>query len=204
MNMAKVNRKLPPLVTGSAGGPPRSDLDLMSAVRSDACVLLTGKEDAVRALAYRIHSLSWWRRGPFTVVDCALPGDNVERVLFGMFAESGLPGAGEPHAVPAQAGTVLLQNIGHLPPAAQVRVADRLMYLGERQPPGRPRCRLMASTTESLLPRVIDGTFDDRLFYRLNVIHMVIPDDRNTDETRRVRGVGGRYAIKYGVAHDTR
>jgi transcriptional regulator of acetoin/glycerol metabolism len=32
----------------------------------------------------------------------------------------------------------------------------------------------MASTQEPLLPRVLDGTFDDRLYYRLNAIHFVL------------------------------
>jgi DNA-binding NtrC family response regulator len=67
----------------------------------------------------------------------------------------------------------------------QARIADRLVTLSEKRL-GASR-RLMASTSEPLLPRVLDGTFDDRLFYRLNVIHFVLPSERNTDDTLGVR-----------------
>jgi DNA-binding NtrC family response regulator len=36
--------------------------------------------------------------------------------------------------------------------------------------------RLMSGTTVSLLDRVASGTFPDRLFYRLNTIHLVVPN----------------------------
>jgi DNA-binding NtrC family response regulator len=39
----------------------------------------------------------------------------------------------------------------------------------------------MASTSRPLLPRVADGSFDDRLFYRLNVIHLILPGAASED-----------------------
>jgi DNA-binding NtrC family response regulator len=150
-------------------------------------MLLTGKEEAVRSLAYQIHSLSGWRHGPFTIVDCALPGETVERELFGLLGETESSTAPEPYPRLAQSGTVLLQNVGRLPPTVQTRIADRLVQFCGKRRPGSYR-RLMASTSEPLLSRVLDGTFDDRLFYRLNVIHFVIPNERNSDDTRGVRG----------------
>jgi DNA-binding NtrC family response regulator len=158
----------------------------MSAMRTDACMLLTGKEEVVRTLALRIHTLSGWRHGPFTIVDCARPGETVERELFGLLSENEPLTAPEPYPRLAQAGTILLQNVGRLPPILQARIAERLVHFCGRRRPGSRR--LMASTSEPLLPRVLDGTFDDRLFYRLNVIHFVIPGDRNTDDTRGDRG----------------
>lgn len=195
------NQNLPQRADYSTQDPALFDLDLMSAVRSDACVLLTGKEDAVRALAYRIHSLSGWRQGPFTIVDCAGPVEIVERVLFGVCADTEWSTMLDPHPVLAQAGTVLLQNVGRLDPGVQSRMADRLIYLCERRRPGRCRCRLMASTSEPLLPRVLDGTFDDRLFYRLNVIHVVVPRDQTMEDIGGVPAVAKRYLIKHRVAH---
>jgi len=187
MNMPNGNRK--PRDESSGRGSALFDVDLMTAVRTDACVLLTGKEDAVRALAYRIHSLGGWRHGPFTIVDCSWPGETVERVLFGLLSETESSTAQEPCTRLAQAGTVLLQNIGRLAPTEQSRIAERLVHFcGKR--PGSSRRRLIASTSEPLLPRVLDGTFDDRLFYRLNVIHVVIPNETNPDDTHGVRGDG--------------
>lgn len=185
MNMPNGNGKPRPRVDNNARDSALTDLDLMSAMRTDACMLLTGKEDAVRSLAHRIHTLSGWRHGPFTIVDCARPGETVERELFGLLSDTESVTAPEPYPRLSQAGTVLLQNVGRLPPTIQTRIAERLVHFcGKRRPGSR---RLMASSSEPLLPRVLDGTFDDRLYYRLNVIHFVVQSERNMDETRGVR-----------------
>lgn len=185
MDIPNGTRKSRPRGDESARGSALSDLDLSSAARTDACVLLTGQEDAVRSLAYQIHSLSGWRHGPFTIVDCAKRSETLESELFGLLSETESAAGPEPYPRLAQAGTVLLHDVGRLPPGVQARIADRLVTLSEKRRAGSSR-RLMASTSEPLLPRVLDGTFDDRLFYRLNVIHFVLPGERSTDDTRAV------------------
>lgn len=190
MDIPNGNRKRRPRFDSGDRRPALFDLDLMGAVRTDACVLLTGKEDAARTLAYRIHSLSGWRHGPFTIVDCARPGETVERELVGLLTETESSTGTEPYPRLAQAGTVLLQNVERLGPAVQSRLADWLVHFCGKRRPGSPRRRLMASTSEPLLLRVLDGSFDDRLFYRLNVIHVVLPSETNPDDTRDVPGEG--------------
>jgi DNA-binding NtrC family response regulator len=133
-------------------------------------------------VARRIHRLSGWREWPFTIVDCGWPEDVVERALFSVFTQPELSTVREPPR-PAQMGTVLLQDVWQLSPTTQARLADRLVHMCGKRLPGRSRWRLMASSSESLLPRVIDGTFDDRLFYRLNVIHLVVPARRTPEDT---------------------
>ena len=115
--------RVPPAHSG-AGGPALSDFDLATAVRSDACVLFTGRKDTAESAAYLIHSLSGWRRGPFTVVDCGWPESVVESLLFGPAAESEPPTPAEPYPRMAQAGTILLQDVGRLGPAMQSKLAD--------------------------------------------------------------------------------
>ena len=176
-----------------------ADFDLSSAVHSDACVLLTGKEKAVRDVAGRIHSLSGGRQGPFTVVDCGGPEEVVERALFGALAETAASTPPEPQPRLAQAGTVLLKDVGRLAPNVQSRLADRLVGLRGKQLPGSSQCRLMASTSEPLLPRVLDGTFDDRLFYRLNVIHLIISGETTSEGIREVPNVGDETVIRRGA-----
>lgn len=183
MDMADVDRQLTSHLRSGAFGPALSGLDLRTAVQSDACVLLTGDEDAVQAAAYRIHSLSGWRHGPFTIVDCGWPEAMVESALFGAFADIEPPTPTEPYPRLAQSGTVLLQNVGRLGPAMQSKVADLLTQVRGSRRQGRSRRRLMASTSEPLLPRVLEGTFDDRLFYRLNLIHLVIRSEATTGNT---------------------
>ncbi len=159
--------------------PGLSDFDLATAVQSDACVLLTGKKDAVESAAYLIHSLSGWRGGPFTVVDCGLPESVVESLVLGTAAEAEPATPGEPYPRMAQAGTILLRDVGRLGPAMQSKLADLPLHSKGRERPRQSQRRLMASTCEPLLPRVLDGTFDDRLFYRLNVIQVRVPENRD-------------------------
>jgi DNA-binding NtrC family response regulator len=184
MDMADVDRELTSQLHRRAPGPVLSGLDLRTAVQSDACVLLTGDENAVQTVAYRIHSLSGWRHGPFTVIDCGWPDARVESVLFDAFADTEPPTPAEPYPRLAQSGTVLLREVGRLGATMQSTLADLLVRLRGQRRRGRSRRRLMASTSEPLLPRVLDGTFDDRLFYRLNLIHLVIRSGGSAGDTR--------------------
>ena len=151
------------------------DAEVSGAARTDACVLLSGEAGAVQALAQRIHTLSGWRQGPFVTVNCAWPDAMLDARLFGMLGDQVAGDAGLPTARLSQSGTVFLQEVGSLSAAAQSRLAD---YLGELRAHGgdrRARRRVMASTSEDLLERVNAGTFDGQLFYRLNVMHLIVP-----------------------------
>jgi DNA-binding NtrC family response regulator len=73
----------------------------------------------------------------------------------------------------AAGGTVLLSDVDEMPSAVQgllLEVLDDLEY--ERAPAGA--IRLVSGTSVSLLDRVAAGTFSERLFYRLNSIHLMI------------------------------
>jgi len=157
---------------------PITDVDLSHAVQSDACVLFTGDHETTEALARRLHDLSGWRHGPFVVVDCALP-DAEPRLLRWLGMEKpDAPNGTSSWPILAQSGTVFLREVGKLDPTLQLRLSDRLAALKTR--PGgkrRMRRRVISSSSIPLESRVENGTFDARLFYRLNVIHMVISND---------------------------
>jgi DNA-binding NtrC family response regulator len=155
---------------------PLTDLDLSHAVQSDACVLFTGDDGTAELLARRLHAQSGWRHGPFIAVDCSLP-DAEARLLPLLEVEN--PGTVNGGTWPrlAQAGTVFLREVGKLGPGLQRRLSERLATLKTR--PGaerRLRRRVISSSSIALESRVQEGTFDARLFYRLNVIHMVLSD----------------------------
>ena len=176
---------------GAADEPPMEETELFRAAQSDACVLFTGRE-GVEALAFRIHNLSGWRHGPFISVDCGWPEPLLESRLFGGLRPSWpaqrasrfgvadvsdtASAVAQPQATLIQAGTLLLREVGRLSLTFQVRLADALGELRSHSTHRRVRRRVMASTSESLLSRVNDGTFDACLFYRLNVIHLVLPE----------------------------
>jgi two-component system response regulator HydG len=152
----------------------RDEAEIAQAARTDACILFTGPAHA-RTLALRIHSQSGWRWGAFMAVDCGAAEASLEQQLFGVLEADLSPGA---TAAPAprlrQAGTLFLHEVGRLGAASQHRLRDLLESARTGHARGRARRRIMASTSEPLLPRVLDGSFDDRLFYRLNMIHFVV------------------------------
>ena len=159
---------------GRAGMSPQAR-EVRAAARCDVPVLLTGRREAVEALAYRIHTFSTWRYGPFSVVDCSAPERLIEALLFngGHVVDSPVMLRPRPDRR-RNGGTVLLQDVGKLSLDFQAMLADRLSEIrGLGKLEGSTR-RLIASTAEALWPRVEAGTFDDRLFYRLNVMHLVV------------------------------
>jgi DNA-binding NtrC family response regulator len=161
------------------------ELDIVHAAATDACVLLTGDPAASAPLAYQIHCLSARRDREFIVLDCGSPAAIVEERLetwVGAHANS----CGD--LATANMGTVLLKDVNRLQLPLQRKLANVLIRkftrIGERGP------RLIATTGECLTRRVSEGTFDGDLFYRLNMIHMVLAG------SRRPRVNSTPYAVK--------
>jgi Nif-specific regulatory protein len=163
---------------GNVGNAPAGHVpvfDIVSASRSDAPVLLTGDASQAETLARQIHGLSGWRHGAFIVVDCGLPEPEVVAALGRLLFFDEAP-AGQPEARLRQNGTLLLRNVEKLSHAAQNVVGDWLesSRFDRKRRTGR---RLMASTPGSLLPAILAGDFDAEVYYRMNVLHLVLPDD---------------------------
>ena len=158
----------PGLETGGGGF---QEFDVVQAARIGACVLLTGGVNA-KAVALQIHNLSGWRWGAFVSIDCGVSEPILERQLFGVLKEAA---EWDEHAHPRpqlmQDGTIFLYEVGKLSLSLQARLADALGSGGQGETRRRLRKRIVASTSVALLDRVMAGTFDDRLFYRLNAIH---------------------------------
>ncbi len=77
----------------------------------------------------------------------------------------------EERAVPSDAKILLLQEVHALSPEDQLRLTRELDHVGRATEGGR---RILASSSVPLFDRVVDQLFDENLFYRLNVIHIVI------------------------------
>jgi len=168
-------------------------LDLArSAAKSPSNILLQGESGTGKELvAQAIHNGSDRRFGPFIAINCsAIPKELLESELFG-YEEGTFTGAlkgGKPGKFElAAGGTILLDEIGDMPlnmQAALLRALEdkRVTRLGSvRSIP--LDIRIIASTNKNIQNMVQKGTFRDDLFYRLNVVNIVLPSlrERKTD-----------------------
>ena len=177
---------------------------LKKAAATNATVLLRGESGTGKEVAAReLHRLSPRRNGPFVAVHCgALPDNLLESELFG-YEKGAFTGA--QHKKPgrvelARGGTLFLDEIGDITPAVQVKLL-RLIQEKEFQPlgalaPEKADVRFVAATHRNLDQLVTEGTFREDLFYRLNVVPIVLPalrdrrDDIGTLAERFVQVLG--------------
>ncbi len=145
--------------------------------------LITGENGTGKELvAHAIHRGSLRADGPFVSVNCAaLPSELVESELFGHVAGA-FTGATRDRSgrfVEADGGTIFLDEIGDMPPAAQAKIL-RVIENGEVSPVGSDRtttvnCLIVAATNRPLNELVERGTFRQDLLYRLNVVALSLP-----------------------------
>lgn len=139
----------------------------------------TGKE----LLAHAIHAASPRASKPFVSVNvAALPDTLLEAEFFGT-AAGAYTGAG-PKGRPgkfqaAQGGTLFLDEIGDMPLALQSKLL-RVLQEKEFEPLGSNKVihadvRVIAATSQNLHEAVLNGHFRSDLFYRLNVLNVVVP-----------------------------
>jgi two-component system response regulator HydG len=145
--------------------------DLTLTARTDACVLITGRVQ-VGHLALEIHNFTGARWGTFQAVECSAAPQVLETQLFGVLENDiGTPSVSGVGLRLRQPGTLFLHEVGWLSGSAQARLRDLIALSAAASGGTRVRRRIIASASNPLLPRVQDGTFDDRLYYLLNVIH---------------------------------
>lgn len=199
---------------------------LPQVAQSDSTVLIQGETGTGKELLARaIHSLSARSGKMFTAINCgALPDTLLESELFG-YKAGAFTGADKdkPGLFAAAAdGTILLDEIGDTSAAFQVRLL-RVLEEKEFQPLGsvekiKTTARVIAATNRELAEMIEAGEFRRDLYYRINIVRLVLPplrermedlpllidrfiDRMNTRKGRSISGVSTK-ALSLLLAHD--
>ena len=142
----------------------------------------TGKELVARAL----HDASERANGPFVKVNCAaIPEELIESELFGAVkgAYTGSTSDRDGKFVQAHGGTLFLDEIGDMSLRAQAKVLRALQESEVEKVGGsgvqKVDVRVVAATNRDLEADVKEGRFREDLFYRLNVVPVVVPPLRS-------------------------
>jgi len=157
---------------------------------SDSTVLIQGESGTGKELFARaVHQLSPRKRKPMVTVNCgALPDTLLESELFGYkagaFTDAKRDKPGRFAA--AEGGTIFLDEVGDVSLPLQVRLL-RVLQEKTYEPlgsihPVKADVRVVAATHRNLQELVDQGQFRSDLFYRINVVQLVIPPLRERKE----------------------
>ncbi len=145
----------------------------------------TGKELVAKAL----HNLSPRKAGPFIGINCgALPDNLLESELFGYKAGAFTDARTDKKGrfALAEKGSLFLDEIGNISQAMQIKLL-RVLQEKEYEPLGstksmRSDVRIITASNSRLDQLVSEGTFRTDLFYRINVVKIVLPPLRKRKE----------------------
>ena len=203
-------------------GNSREILEVLDRVETvaptDSTVLITGETGCGKELIARaIHSHSLRKHRPLVKLNCgAIPTGLVESELFGHM-KGAFTGALERRTGRfelADGGTLFLDEVSELPPDTQVKLL-RVLQEQEFEPLGSSRTvrvnvRIIAASNRDLEKAVQEGRFRADLYYRLNVLPIVLPPlrQRRTDIPLLAAFFVERFARQFGkqvtgIAQDT-
>jgi two-component system response regulator HydG len=161
----------------------------------------TGKELVSRAL----HFNSKRKEGPFVPVHCAaIPGELLESELFG-HEKGAFTGATQRRVgmfEAANSGTLFLDEVGEMPLGTQTKllraIQEREIRRVGSQETIHVDVRLVCSTNRDLAEEVKKGRFREDLFYRINVVPLVLPPlrDRRGDVSAIARHFAEKFAAR--------
>src|SRR3954467_5525254 len=174
----------------------------------DVTVLIRGETGTGKEIiASLLHAESARASGPLVRFNCAaIPVELAESELFG-HARGAFTGADRPRTgffSMANGGTLVLDEVGELPPPVQAKLL-RVLQEGEIQPVGTSRIervdvRVIACTNRALAAEARRGRFRMDLYYRLAVVELIVPPlrEHREDIPALAAQFAERYAHRFG------
>ncbi|GAB6137239.1 sigma 54-interacting transcriptional regulator [Halanaerobaculum tunisiense] len=160
------------------------------AAETSSTVLIRGESGTGKELvAEAIHYSSSRQNGPFIRINCAaIPANLIESELFG-YEQGAFTGAQQRKIGKfelADSGTIFLDEIGELPIELQVKLLRVLQQRSFVRVGGTERIevdiRVITATNRDLEEMISEGSFREDLYYRLNVIPIILPPLRERKE----------------------
>ncbi len=177
-------------IIGKSGGIEKIYQLIQKVAASSTNVLISGESGTGKELVARAIHLNGPRKNkPFIAVNCgAIPETLIESELFG-HVRGAFTGAVSEHTglfKQADQGTVFLDEVGELPLHLQVKLL-RVLQEKTFTPVGASKqqkvdVRVISATNRDLRKELEAGRFREDLYYRLNVVQMVLPPLRNRKE----------------------
>jgi two-component system nitrogen regulation response regulator NtrX len=185
---AHVDRRL--LMVGESAVMRQLRVQVEMAAPSNGRVLVFGENGTGKELVARnLHTLSHRRSGPFVEVNCAaIPEELIESELFGHVrgAFTGASADRRGKFEMADGGTIFLDEIADMSLKTQAKVL-RVLQEQVFEPVGgsssvRVDVRVVAATNKDLTKEIRSGRFREDLYFRLNVIPIVVPPLRDREQ----------------------
>jgi len=195
-------------VVGKSGGIGKIYQLIQKVASSSTNVLISGESGTGKELVARaIHANGPRQHRPFVAVNCgAIPESLIESELFG-HVRGAFTGAVADHSGlfrQADQGTIFLDEVGELPLHLQVKL---LRVLQEKtftpvgaSKPVKVDVRVISATNRELRKELEKGTFREDLYYRLNVVNMVLPPLRSRKED--IPSLAHFFLRKFAASHD--
>lgn len=177
--------------------------------RTNFPVLITGESGTGKDLVARaLHNLSLRKEKPFVVQNCsAIPETLLESELFG-YKKGAFTGATEDKTgllMAAEGGTIFLDEIGDMSFPLQARLL-RVIQNNEIKMLGHSKTykinvRVLSATNQDLVKAVKNKTFREDLYYRLNVLPLILPPlrERKNDIPLLLKYFIKRESIEMGI-----
>ena len=192
---------------GKSGGIAKIYQLIQKVAVSNTNVLISGESGTGKELVARAIHLNGPRRDkPFVAVNCgAIPEALIESELFG-HVRGAFTGAVSDHIglfKQADQGTVFLDEVGELPLHLQVKLL-RVLQEKTFTPVGGSKqlkvdVRVISATNRDLRKELDEGRFREDLFYRLNVVQMVLPPLRSRKED--IPALAHYFLRKFAASH---